>query len=125
MNTERQRELFASFLKENENERMIRLGGVSTVQQDELLKYERIDRYKVLFLPGKELKKLLSFCVKHNISMWFGAERLCIGYNYAGNMRLDAFNNYCSVLPGKSCSEKVPDRNSDELRAAATAHLPL
>lgn len=123
MNTERLRGLFAAFLAGDPTERMLRLDSVSTVQQDELLKYERIDRYKVLFLPQAELKRLLEFCIKHDISVWFGAEKLCIGYNYKGNMRLSAFSDCVSVLPGKICSEDIADRNHNELRAAATALL--
>ncbi len=30
-----------------------------------------------------------------------------------------------SVPPGEICSGDIADRNDDELRAAATAHLPL
>lgn len=118
MNTDKLRELFALFLKEQGLDDMIVGDGCVTVNQDTLLKYERIDKYRILFLNEKELKSLLAFCNKHGIAVWFGADKLCIGFYYRGCMRLSA---YGSVQPVISGPESLEDRNHDELRAASSA----
>lgn len=93
MQTEKLRSLFAEFLKENGISESLSNNGCITIAQDETLKYERVDKYSVLFLTYKELQKLLKFCAKHGICIWFGADKLCIGYNYTGNMRLSAYDS--------------------------------
>jgi len=91
MTTDAQREAFNTFLKENNLSNMLTISTSLTVQQDTNLKYERIDKYSVVVLSGEELKRLNTFCNLHNIALWIGADKLCIGYNYKGNMRLSAY----------------------------------
>ncbi len=119
MNTERLRGLFADFLRENGLTETLRVDSCLTVDQDVTLKYERIDKYRVVVLDAKEMKKLLAFCIKHDISVWLGADKLCVGFNYKSNMRLSAYSG--SVPPGKINSGDIADRNDDELRAAASS----
>ena len=59
--------------------------------------------------------------MKHEIDCWLGADKLCVGFNYKGNMRLSA---YGSVLPGEISGKDIVDRNSDELRAASSVAAP-
>ncbi len=106
MQTEKLRGLFADFIKESGIREGISCNSCITIGQDETLKYERIDKYTVLFLTWQELKKLLNFCNKHGMTLWFGADKLCIGFNYRGNMRLSAYD---SVPSGASCSEMATD----------------
>jgi len=91
MTTDTQREAFNIFLKENNLSNMLSISTSLTVQQDTNLKYERIDKYSVVVLSGEELKRLNAFCKLHDIALWIGAGKLCIGYNYKGNMRLSAY----------------------------------
>ncbi len=107
MGTEKLRGLFSQFLKENEIDNALSCNNCITIAQDETLKYERIDKYSVLFLTYKDLKKLLAFCDKHGISVWFGADKLCIGFNYRGCMRLSAYD---SVQMSGVSSERSPGR---------------
>ncbi len=122
MRTERLRGLFLQFLRENELENALICNSSITIAQDESLKYERIDKYNVLFLTSEDLKKLLAFCDKHGISIWFGADKLCIGFNYKGNMRLSAYD---SVLPVRSAAVPREDRKDDQLRAAYSTALTV
>lgn len=114
MNTDNLRGLFAAFLKEQEMDGAVAIDGCVTIGQDEKLRYERIDKYRVLFLDRKQMKKLLAFCIKHGIDVWLGADKLCIGFNYKGNMRLSADD---SVLPGEISGKDITDRLYDEPRA--------
>ncbi len=120
MDTERMRGLFADFLASHELNNALKLDSCATIDQDVKLKYERIDRYRILFMDWAECKKLLEFCAKHGLSVWFGADKLCIGYNYTGNMRLDAY----SVPLRSLISDRQEDRNYDEL-GVATPAAPL
>ncbi|NJD54404.1 MAG: hypothetical protein FIB07_16265 [Candidatus Methanoperedens sp.] len=120
MRTERLRELFSQFLKENEMGGALSCNSCITLDQDVSLKYERIDKYSVLFLTCQDLKKLLAFCGRHGISVWFGADKLCIGFNYKGNMRLSAYD---SVLPVRSAAVPMEDRKDDQLRGAHSTAL--
>jgi hypothetical protein len=106
METDKLRSMFANFLKENGIAEGLSCNHCITETLDKTLKYERIDKYSVLFLTYKELMKLLKFCSKHGISVWFGADKLCIGFNYTGSMRLSAYD---SVPPGTGCSELATD----------------
>lgn len=129
MQTEKLRWLFANFLKEHGLTETLRVDSCLTIDQDVTLKYERIDKYRVIILDSKEIKKLLAFCIKHDISVWFGADKLCIGFNYKGNMRLSAYSSVPhgagyselatdiipSVLPEKICSGDIADRNTSEV----------
>ncbi|MCX9011313.1 MAG: hypothetical protein OIN66_09340 [Candidatus Methanoperedens sp.] len=92
MDTERLRGIFADFLASHNLNNALRLDSCCTIDQDVALKYERIDRYRIIFMDWNECKKLLEFCAKHDLTMWFGADKLCIGYNYKGNMRLSAYS---------------------------------
>lgn len=105
MRTERLRGLFSQFLKENEMDNALLCNSCITIAQDESLKYERIDKYNVLFLTYKDLKKLLAFCDKHGISVWFGADKLCIGFNYCECMRLSAYDSVHPESSGLGCQE--------------------
>lgn len=93
MSTERRRTVFANFIREQKIENFLKLDSCITIDQDTTLKYERIDKYKVLLLTFKELKKLLSFCGRHDICVWFAADKLCIGFNYTGCQRLSAYDS--------------------------------
>jgi len=91
MSTDAQREAFNTYLTENNLSSMLSISSSMTLTQDSTLKYERIDKYSVVVLSGEELKRLNTFCNLHNIALWIGADKLCIGYNYKGNMRLSAY----------------------------------
>lgn len=91
METDRQREKFAKFLDDEKCSNTVSLDSSLTISQDEKLNYERIDKYRVLFLEMKQIKKILAFCIKHSIDVWLGADKLCVGFNYKGNMRLSAY----------------------------------
>lgn len=75
---------------------------------DSLLKYERIDKYRVIFIDQKDLKKLIRFCENHDIAVWFGADKLCIGFSYRGCQRLSAYYS----TPGR---ESMPEIRLEEL----------
>jgi len=97
MSTETLRRKFAEYLKANKLDNMLTISSSATLIPDYTLKYERIDKYSVVVLSGEELKRLNTFCKLHNIALWIGADKLCIGYNYKGNMRLSAYANSKSV----------------------------
>lgn len=112
MNTERLRYLFWRYLKENDLENAIICDISLTQKEDPLLKYERIDKYRVLLLPGNMLKSMLTFCMKNGIDVWFGADKLCIGYNFKANMRLSAYgSNYVPLRSGPG------ERDRDRIEA--------
>ncbi len=122
--TERLRNLFAQFLENRGYREVLVPDGCSTVQQDDLLKYERIDRYRVLMLTQKDLKTILKFGEKHGIAIWLGCDKLCVGFNCRQNMRLSAYDSVAqrsgprmipedrnvSVLRGASSCDRDPDR---------------
>ena len=93
MHTEKLRGMFADFLESLGIRNMLVIDSCTTIDQDANLKYERLDRYRALFLTQKEIKSLMRFCEKHGIAMWFGAEKLCIGFNYKGCQRLSAYDS--------------------------------
>ena len=100
------RSKLAEFLRESGIETMLRLECSLTIDQDPAIKYERIDKYRVLFLKYEELLCLMTFCAKHDLILWFGADKLCIGFKYRGNMRLSA---YSVPLPAPAAG-LLPDR---------------
>lgn len=108
MDTDAVRSRFADFVTENRFETMLRMDSCATIDQDVTLKYERIDRYRVLLLTNSDIKLLMAFCKKHDITVWFGADKLCLGYNYRGNMRLSAY----SVPLRANMAPEIPDRSS-------------
>lgn len=91
MTLESQRSQFVEFLKENKLENMLLWEYAVTVSQCSTLKYERVDHYSVVVLSSDEITKLIRFCIQHELDLWIGADKLCIGYNYKGNMRLSAY----------------------------------
>ena len=92
MTIDTQRSQFANFIKENNLGILLKLEYSTTVDQQSTLKYERVDHYSVAVLSSDEMTKLIRFCIQRNISLWIGADKLCIGYNYKGNMRLSAYS---------------------------------
>ncbi len=87
MNTYSLRKLFVEFLEDEGISGLI-FDSCKTVDQASDLKYQKIDMYRVTSLSRSSIKKLRRFCVKHDIDVWLSADKLCIGYNYAGNTRL-------------------------------------
>ncbi len=119
MHTDKLRGLFADFLASHKIVDMMVCESSITIGQDAQLKYERVDKYRVLFLTQKEIKNLMRFCEKHNIVVWFGADKLCIGFNYRGCMRLSAYD---SVPLRQAAGDILEDRInyvSPEISAAA------
>lgn len=92
MSSERLRALFAHYLLKQKLNTLLTWDSALTISQDRLLKYERVDKYKVLFLDYRELKKLMQFCENHGIGLWFGADKLCIGFHYRGCQKLSAYS---------------------------------
>lgn len=92
MDTDAVRSKLAEFLRDTGIETMLRLECCLTIDQDPAIKYERIDKYRVLLLKYEELLCLMTFCAKHDIILWFGADKLCIGFKYRGNMRISAYS---------------------------------
>ncbi len=109
MNTDRLRGIFADFLASHNLDNALRLDSCSTINQDASLKYERIDRYRIMFMTWNECKKLLEFCAKHDMCVWFGCDKLCIGYNYRGNMRLSAYSVPLRELAGGPGADRIKD----------------
>ena len=107
MMLEAQRTKFAEYVLERKLNTMVVLDHSITVLQESTLKYERIDKYRVLHLSEDELNRLMGECSRLGISVWLGADKLCLGFNHRGNMRLSAF----SVIPGCSGSGISTDRN--------------
>jgi len=91
MTIDRKRELFVMFLRENKLDNYLICNSSSTIQQDNTLKYERIDRYTVSLLTCEDLKRLCKFCNLHGLMIWFRNGQLCIGYSHVSNMRLQAY----------------------------------
>jgi hypothetical protein len=119
MHTERLRGLFAQYLKEQGIQNMLAWDSGLTIGQDGLLKYERVDKYRVMFLDFKEMKSLMRFCETHGMGLWFGADKLCIGFNYRGCQRL---SSYDSVQLRELGPDVLEDRNisvAPEISAAA------
>ncbi|MDD3840090.1 MAG: hypothetical protein PHP06_05895 [Clostridia bacterium] len=114
METETVRGMFADFLRDTGMEKMLRLDCCVTVDQDATLKYERIDKYKVLLLKYEELNCLMVFCARHDINVWFGMDKLCIGFNYTGNMRLSAYSVPLRELVPETLEDRIePDHHLD------------
>jgi len=114
MDTYKLRKLFTEFLK-SENFTNLVLDNSATIDQEPNLKYQRIDRYKVMVLSRPEIKKLLRFCVKHDLDLWIGGDKICVGYNYRTTCgcelardHLENINN--SVLPEISAAVSMGDR---------------
>ncbi len=120
METERLRWAFAEFLSSHNLDNALKLDSCCTIDQDVDLKYERIDKYRILFMDWLECKNLLGFCIKHDLSVWFSADKLCIGFNYKGNMRLSAYNSVQPVSSGLACQENRNNSVSHEISAAAS-----
>ena len=104
------RERFTGYLQEKGLDTAILLEDSLTVGQDSTLKYERIDKYRVLHVRGKELDGLMRECSRLGLCLWLGAGKLCIGYEHRENMRLSAYDNH-SVLPGHAAAVNLEDRN--------------
>jgi hypothetical protein len=124
MYTERLRGLFAQYLKEKGIQNMLAWDSGLTIGQDELLKYERVDKYRINFLDNRELKNLMKFCENRGISLWLGADKLCVGFRYRGCQRLSSYDSVplrelgpniledrnISVLPEISAAASLEDR---------------
>ena len=95
------RERFAGYLQEKGLDTAILLDASLTVGQDSTLRYERIDKYRVLHVRGKELDGLMRECSRLGLCLWLGAGKLCIGYEHRENMRLSAYE---SVVAGHNRS---------------------
>ncbi len=123
--TERMRGLFLEYMESSGYRKELILDGCLTIDQDRLLKYERIDKYRVLFLTQKDLKNIIRFSEKHGISIWFGGDKLCVGFNCRQNICLTKYDsvalrsspgpalgdrNYLSVIPEKMSCDQSPDR---------------
>jgi len=118
MDTNWLRSIFANFLKEEGVEGYIVCEYSSTISTEPNLKYERVDKYRILFIGTNQLEKLMQFCKKHEIVVWLGADKLCIGYNHLPNMRLSA---YSSVRDPAELPERDPDRIELDLGIEAPA----
>lgn len=114
MNTDRLRGIFADFLASHNIDNALRHDSCCTINQDSSLKYERIDRYRILFMTWEELKSIFDFCAKHEISAWFGLEKLCIGYNYRSNMRLSAYSVPLRELAGNPDKDIIKEKAYEE-----------
>ena len=137
------RERFAEYLQEKGLDTAILLDASLTVGQDSTLKYERIDKYRVLHVRGKELDGLMRECSRLGLCLWLGAGKLCIGYEHRGNTKLSAFggkktgaafpgsktdfvypediDGNISVLPEVRISENQGDRNISVPAGSAAA----
>jgi len=121
MHTEKLRGRFAEFLESQGIRNMLVIDSCVTIDQDANLKYERLDRYRALFLTQKEIKSLVRFCEKHDIAVWFGAEKLCIGFNYKGCQRLSAYDSVplrelARVQPVDRINSVSPEISADAIR---------
>lgn len=111
------RERFAGYLHEQGLDKALIIDACLTVGQDTTLKYERIDKYRYTLLKSGELTGLIKACEKIGISLWFGIDRICIGYEHRENMRLSAYDNH-SVPAGSAAAVNLVDRNSSVLPEA-------
>lgn len=120
MHTDKLRGIFAEYLKHIGIENMVVIDSCITVDQDTQLKYERVDKYRVLFLTQKEVKNLMRFCEKHGLAVWFGAGKLCIGFNYRGCMRLSAYDSVPLRMSAGEIQGDIIDYVPPEISAAAS-----
>ena len=108
MPIEKTRKCFSEYLTSHGIHDMVVLESCSTVDMEPTLKYERIDKFRILFLDQKEITTLMRFCDKHHIAVWLAADKLCVGYKHRGNQRLSA---YYSVQVPPAAGEILEDRN--------------
>ena len=118
------RERFAGYLHEQGLDKALIIDACLTVGQDTTLKYERIDKYRYTLLKSGELTGLIKACEKIGISLWFGIDRICIGYEHRENMRLSAYDNH-SVPAGSAAAVNLEDRKLyDEQHGAVSTPVP-
>lgn len=120
MHTDKLQQLFAEYLTKEGLGDMMVCDGCVTVGQDSMLKYERADKYRVLFLDQREIKNLMRFCENHGMAVWFGADKLCIGFNYKGCMRLSEYASVQHRLAAGEGPEDIIDYVPPEISAEAT-----
>lgn len=104
------RERFARYLQEKGLDKALIHDISLTVGQDSTLKYERIDKYRYILLQSGELTGLIKECERIGVNLWFGIDRICIGYEHRSNMRLSAYEK-TSVRAGSAAAVNLGDRN--------------
>ncbi len=125
MDIMRLRESFMTFLKQLELGELMVCESSSTAALDPLLKYERIDRYRVLFIGSKELASITEFCRKYGIDVWLGDNRMCVGYDLVCDRcfdRTDSLIKNVWVAYCKECGEVDKAPNGAIIEAAAKRH---